>query len=324
LKEHLSRSAPADELAEALLEGDRLALSRLMSAVEAGRDDARKVLRCLFSKTGKAHVVGVTGPPGSGKSTLTTRLALEYRSRGKTVGIVAVDPTSPYTGGAILGDRVRMMELHSDPHVFMRSMATRGVMGGLARSTLDVVLLLDAFGKDVVVVETVGVGQDEVEIARAADTTVVVGVPNLGDDIQAIKAGILEIADILVVNKADLAGSDRLVAELRTMLQLGDEREWPTPIQQTVATDGTGVGDLVDRIAEHRAFLDNSGTWRQRRADSARRQVRAIVEDRVQRRLEQLTSGAAWDDRFSNIAAREEDPYSVAEEVLGEVARYGQ
>jgi LAO/AO transport system kinase len=324
LKAHLSRGSPADELAEALLEGDRLALSRLMSAVEAGRDDARKVLRCLFSKTGKAHVVGVTGPPGSGKSTLTTRLALEYRSRGQTVGIVAVDPTSPYTGGAILGDRVRMMELHSDPHVFMRSMATRGVMGGLARSTLDVVLLLDAFGKDVVVVETVGVGQDEVEIARAADTTVVVGVPNLGDDIQAIKAGILEIADILVVNKADLAGSDRLVAELRTMLQLGDEREWPTPIQQTVATDGTGVGDLVDRIAEHRAFLENSGTWRQRRADSARRQVRAIVEDRVQRRLEQLTSGAAWDDRFSNIAVREEDPYSVAEEVLGEVARYGQ
>jgi LAO/AO transport system kinase len=324
LKEHLSRSAPADELADALLAGDRLALSRLMSAVEAGRADARKVLRCLFSKTGKAHVVGVTGPPGSGKSTLTTRLALEYRSRGKTVGIVAVDPTSPYTGGAILGDRVRMMELHSDPNVFMRSMATRGVMGGLARSTLDVVLLLDAFGKDVVVVETVGVGQDEVEIARAADTTVVVGVPNLGDDIQAIKAGILEIADILVVNKADLAGSDRLVAELRAMLQLGDEREWPTPIQQTVATDGTGVGDLVDRIAEHRAFLNSSGTWRQRRADSARRQVRAIVEDRVQRRLEQLTSGAEWDDRFSNIAAREEDPYSVAEEVLGEVARYGQ
>jgi LAO/AO transport system kinase len=217
-----------------------------------------------------------------------------------------------------------MMELHSDPHVFMRSMATRGVMGGLARTTLDVVLLLDAFGKDVVVVETVGVGQDEVEIARAADTTVVVGVPNLGDDIQAIKAGILEIADILVVNKADLAGSDRLIAELRTMLQLGEEREWPTPIQQTVATDGTGVADLVDRIAEHRAFLEGSDTWRRRRADSARRQVRAIVEDRVQRRLELLTSGPDWDDRFSNIAAREEDPYSVAEEVLGEVARYGQ
>jgi LAO/AO transport system kinase len=320
----VSRSTSADELAERLLTGDRLALSRLISAVEAGRKDARATLRCLFAKTGRAHVVGVTGPPGSGKSTLTTRLAIEYRARGQTVGIVAVDPTSPYTGGAILGDRVRMMELHSDPEVFMRSMATRGVMGGLARSTLDVVLILDAFGKDVVVIETVGVGQDEVEIARAADTTVVVGVPNLGDDIQAIKAGILEIADVLVVNKADLAGADRLVADLRNMQQLADERQWPTPIQQTVATQGDGVAELVDRIAAHRAYLESSGTWRQRRADSARRQVRAIVEDRVQRRLERLTGGERWEQRFAAIAARDEDPYSVAEEVLGEVARHGE
>src|SRR5947207_1052476 len=234
----LPRRASAEQLAERLVEGDRLALSRLISVVEAGREDARETLRCLFARTGHAQVVGVTGPPGSGKSTLTTRLALEYRQRGQTVGIVAVDPTSPFSGGAILGDRVRMMELHSDPGVFMRSMATRGAMGGLARSTLDVVLLLDAFGKDVVVIETVGVVQDEVEIARAADTTVVVGVPNLGDEIQAIKAGILEIADILVVNKADLAGADRLLADLRSMLQLGNPREWSPPIVQTVATEG--------------------------------------------------------------------------------------
>jgi LAO/AO transport system kinase len=217
-----------------------------------------------------------------------------------------------------------MMELHSDPGVFMRSMATRGLMGGLARSTLDVVLLLDAFGEDVVIVETVGVGQDEVEIARTADTTVVVGVPNLGDDIQAIKAGILEIADILVVNKADLAGADRLVADLRTMLQLGEARAWPTPIQQTIATDGTGVAELAERVAEHRAFLmENSDSWHQRRAENARRQVRAIVEDRVQRRFERLTSGSDWEERFASIAAREQDPYSVAEEVLHEVTQYG-
>jgi LAO/AO transport system kinase len=320
----LPRGASADQLAERLLAGDRLALARMISAVEAGRADARETLRCLFPRTGRAHVVGVTGPPGSGKSTLTTRLAVEYRARGQTVGIVAVDPTSPYTGGAILGDRVRMMELHNDPGVFMRSMATRGVMGGLARSTLDVALLLDASGKDVVVVETVGVGQDEVEIARAADTTVVVGVPNLGDDIQAIKAGILEIADILVVNKADLPGADRLVADLRTMLQLADEREWPTPILQTIATQGGGVAELVDRIAAHRVYLESSGTWRQRRADSARRQVRAIVEERVLRKLERLTAGQDWERRFESIAARDQDPYSVAEEILGEVARYDE
>jgi LAO/AO transport system kinase len=318
-----TRAASADELAERLVSGDRLALSRLISAVESGKADARRALRCLFPKTGRAHIVGVTGPPGSGKSTLTTRLAIEYRSRGRTVGIVAVDPSSPYSGGAILGDRVRMMELHSDPGVFMRSMATRGLMGGLARSTLDVVLLLDAFGKDVVMIETVGVGQDEVEIARAADTTMVVGVPNLGDDIQAIKAGILEIADVLVVNKADLAGADRLVTDLRTMLQLGDHREWQPPIVRTVATDGMGVSELVDRVDAHRTYLQRSGTWHQRRADSARRQVRAIVEDRVQRRLDSVTAGSEWQVRFQSIAAREQDPYSVADDVLEEVARNG-
>lgn len=296
-----------------------------MSAVEAGRDDARKQLRCLFHKTGGAHVVGVTGPPGSGKSTLTTRLAIEYRARKQTVGIVAVDPTSPFSGGAILGDRVRMMELHSDPDVFVRSMATRGVMGGLARSTLDVVLLLDAFGKDVVLLETVGVGQDEVEIVRAADTTMVVAVPNLGDDIQAIKAGILEIADLLVVNKADVAGAERVVTDLRAMLQLGSARQdgWSPPILQTVATEGTGVSELVDRLGEHRAYLESSGTWHARRADSARRQVRAIVEDRVARRLEALTTGAEWQARFEAIASREDDPYSVADQALKEVSTNG-
>jgi LAO/AO transport system kinase len=321
----LARSAPAEELAERLLAGDRLALARMISAIESDRPDARRAMRCLFARTGKAHVVGVTGPPGSGKSTLTTRLAMDYRARDRTVGIVAVDPTSPYTGGAILGDRVRMMELHSDPGVFMRSMATRGLMGGLARSTLDVVLLLDAFGKDVVLLETVGVGQDEVEIARAADTVVVVGVPNLGDDIQALKAGILEVADVLVVNKADLPGADRVVADLRATMLLTEVRpDWPIPIVKTVATEARGVAELVDHVDAHRVYLQTSGAWRRRRADIARRQVRAIVEDRVQRRLTRLTLGDEWEARFASIAIREDDPYSVAEEVLRLVATHGQ
>jgi LAO/AO transport system kinase len=324
LSTRIDRSAPPTLLAERLLRGDRLALSRLISAVESDRDGAREALRCLYSRTGRAHVVGITGPPGSGKSTLTTRVAVEYRKRQQTVGIVAVDPTSPFSGGAILGDRIRMMELHADPDVFMRSMATRGLMGGLARGTLDVVLLLDAFGKDVVLVETVGVGQDEVEIARAADTTVVVGVPGLGDDIQAIKAGILEIADILVVNKSDLAGADRLVADLRAMQQLNESHSvWAVPIHQTVATEDKGIGELVDRIASHRQYLQSSGTWRTRRAESAHGQVRAIVEDRVTRRFDRLVRGAGWTEQFAAIAAREKDPYSVAEELLREVARDG-
>ncbi|MDQ3808831.1 MAG: methylmalonyl Co-A mutase-associated GTPase MeaB, partial [Chloroflexota bacterium] len=249
----------------------------------------------------------------------------EYRARGRTVGIIAIDPSSPFTGGAILGDRVRMTELDGDPGVFMRSMATRGVVGGLARSTLDMVLLLDAFGKDVVIVETVGVGQDEVDIVRAADSILVVGVPGLGDDIQAIKAGILEVADILVVNKADLAGADRLVADLRNMQQLSDQpTDWDVPIHRTVATEGSGVAQLVDRIDEHRAFLERTGTWRQRRSNSARRQVQAIVEDRVVEQLSRLTMGGDWQARFAAIGAREQDPYSAADEVLREVAERGR
>jgi LAO/AO transport system kinase len=309
LTAHLARTASADEIAERLLSGDRLALARMISAVEAGRDDARRALRCLFTRTGRAHIVGVTGPPGSGKSTLTTRLALEYRAGGQTVGIVAVDPTSPFTGGALLGDRVRMMELHSDPDVFIRSMATRGRMGGLARSTLDVVLLLDAFGKDVVIVETVGVGQDEVEIARAADTTLVVGVPNLGDDIQAIKAGILEIADVFVVNKADREGAVEAARDIQAMIRMGPKLEWTPPVVKTSTVNSEGIDELWDAIQAHRSHQESTGSLEQKR----RRRVVEEVKKIVGYRLEDHAAGFLSDGPLlEDLAERRVDPYGAA------------
>lgn len=305
-----------DTLAAAVLAGDRRALARLMSLVEQEAEAGRAALRDLYPHTGRAHVVGVTGPPGSGKSTLVKALARAYRLEAQSVGIVAVDPSSTFSGGALLGDRIRMQELHGDPGVFVRSMATRGSMGGLARSTVEMVQLLDAFGKDVIFVETVGVGQDEVEVARAADTTVLVGVPGLGDDIQALKAGVLEIADIFVVNKADRENANQLVAELTMLLSLSEPREWRPPIVRTVATEGRGVEELRQAIAAHQAHLRQSGRAGARRADQARRQVSALAEQRLRARLEVLLGTAEWEQRLRRVAERAEDPYSAAESLV--------
>jgi LAO/AO transport system kinase len=247
---------------------------------------------------------------------LVKALALAYRARGETIGIVAVDPTSPFSGGALLGDRIRMQELHADAGVFVRSMATRGSLGGIARTTMEVVQLLDAFARDVILIETVGVGQDEVEIARAADTTLVVGVPGLGDDVQALKAGILEIADVYVVNKADREHADQLVAELTMLLSLGETRDWQVPILQTVATEGRGIDALMSAIAAHRAYLEQSGRWHQRRAEQARRQVAAVVQERVRERLELLLDQEPWVSRLADVGRREDDPYSTADSLL--------
>src|SRR5712692_3235444 len=256
-------------LAERVLQGDVRAASRLMRQIEDGDPASTQSLRELFPKTGRTYVVGVTGPPGAGKSTLTDRLIAGLRQQGTTVGVLAVDPTSPFTGGAILGDRVRMQTHASDPGVFIRSMATRGHLGGLSRATNDAALVLDAAGKDVIIIETVGVGQDEVDIIRTADISIVTLVPGTGDEVQALKAGIMEIADIFVVNKADREGADRLVSAIESTLglQIFGADEWRPPILKTIATSGNGVPELVDAIWAFRARAEQTQATRRRARD---------------------------------------------------------
>jgi len=302
-------------LADRVLQGDVRAAARLMRLIDDAQPSAEGELRALFPSTGRAQLIGITGNPGAGKSTLVDRLIAHLRGLGKTVGVVAVDPTSPFTGGAILGDRIRMQDHALDPGVFIRSLATRGQLGGLSRATGDCVRVLDAMGKDVVIVETVGVGQDEVEVCRLAHTTVVVVVPGLGDDIQAIKAGILEVADLFCVNKADREGADRTVRDLRQMLELSaTERE--LAIVKCVASQGEGIGELWDAIEAHYRFLRGGPGLLQRETQRARFELIEILRDRMLRAaVERLTAqGAHLDELALRIARRDIDPYSVADE----------
>ncbi len=306
-----------ESLVDRLLAGDRLALTRTLSLVENRRPGAAVLLRAITPHTGHAYLLGITGPPGSGKSTLTTAVVRMLRARGDRVAVVAVDPTSAISGGALLGDRIRMLEFHTDPGVFIRSMASRGTLGGLSAATGDLTRVLDAFGFDWVIIETVGVGQDEVAVAGLADTTLLIEVPGLGDDVQAIKAGVLEVADILVVNKADQEGASRLAATLRAMLSLGGGGPWKPPILQTVAAQGKGVTELLDEIAHHRAFLDTSGG----RAARLQIRLRAEVLDRAQELiLSALRTRLATDPTLAPLLtaldAREVDPATVAAELV--------
>jgi len=318
--------------------GDRRTLARLITLLEEGGEAAARVGAYLFPYTGQAYVIGITGPPGSGKSTLVNALARAYRERGETVGIVAVDPSSPFTGGALLGDRVRMQDVAGDPGVFIRSMATRGSLGGLARATGEVVRALDAVGFRCILVETVGAGQVEVDIARAADTVVVVQAPGLGDDIQAIKAGILEIADILVVNKADREGAAATVHILRSMLSLGGPAlirhhgqqmvvqgvaptasGWTPPILQTVATAGKGIPELVEAIEAHRAYLERSGEGESRRRRRMAEELSQRVRERLWADVVRRVGRARLDGLVEQLARREIDPYTAVERLLAEL-----
>jgi LAO/AO transport system kinase len=318
----LSRAAAvtAPDFLERFLAGDRLALARAISAVEDEADGYRDFLREIYGRAGRAYLVGVTGPPGAGKSTLVSHLATRYAAAGQSVGVVAVDPTSPFTGGALLGDRIRMGELAGNERVFIRSMATRGSLGGLAKATGEVALTMDAFGLDVVLIETVGVGQSELDVANSADTTAVVVVPESGDAVQAMKAGLMEIADVLVVNKADREGAEQMARELRVALELKPEDGWRPPVVMSVATENRGVDEILAAVGAHRAYLEESGELAARRRARVRRQLEELLAYEFKRACR---AAPDYEESLASVIAEVQEgrltPYEASARIFREI-----
>lgn len=324
----MARQHSVEELVSRAQEGEPRAVARLISMVEDASPRLREVAAALAPHTGRAQVVGLTGSPGVGKSTSTSALVTALRAQGKRVGVLAVDPSSPFSGGALLGDRVRMQDHATDRGVFIRSMATRGHLGGLSWATPQALRVLDAAGCDVVLLETVGVGQSEIEVVSLADTTIVLLAPGMGDGIQAAKAGILEIADLFVVNKADRDGADQTVRDLRYMLSLGARKErdgsvWKAPIVKTIASKGTGIDEVVEKIDEHREWMDSSGARERRRQNRAESEVEAITLEQMRQRIGDVRGGGALPDLAKRVVAGEIDPYTAADELVETLALDG-
>jgi LAO/AO transport system kinase len=305
-----------------LRSGDTRALSRAISTVENHAPGWSDLLKALFPHSGKACVLGLTGPPGAGKSTLVDHLARHYRKQNRTVGIIAVDPTSPYTGGAILGDRIRMQEHFSDPGIYIRSMATRGSLGGLARTTADVATVLDASGRDIVMIETVGVGQGEVDIVRLADVTVVILVPGMGDDVQMIKAGIMEIADIFVINKSDHEGTERVEREIRALQSLATRQDgWTPPIVKTVASEGTGIEQLAAAIADYETYLQEEGLVLKKSVQNWQQRLIEMLRDSMLEKAREHLGDGTVARMAAEVAEHKRDPYTLIEEIAGKIGR---
>ncbi len=308
-----------DRIIGKALQGDPRSIARLITAIESETDRSRQIMQSIYPCTGKAHLIGVTGSPGAGKSTFLDKLISSLMAAGQSVGVIAVDPSSPFTGGAVLGDRLRMQRHSLDPGVFIRSMGSRGSLGGLSRGTYEAALILDACGKDVVLIETVGVGQSEIDIVKIADTVALLLVPGMGDDIQIMKAGIMEIADVFIVNKADRDGSERVVREVNIMLDLQAGKEWRPPVIPTVAESGEGIENAAESLSEHRHYLAGSAEGKRRK----RRRLRLEVEEIVKREIAKVAE-KAWDDHITagileDLDLRRTDPYSVADDLLSRV-----
>ena len=315
----MHRLTATEEIVKGVLAGNRRSIAKAITAIENDTCQAQEIIAQIYPHTGKAHVIGLTGAGGAGKSTLIEKIVREYRRRGKTVGVVAVDPTSPFTGGAFLGDRIRMQELSTDEGVFIRSMATRNYAGGIAKATKDAVKVLDAAGKDIVLVETVGAGQSEVEIIKVAQTIVVMHAPGLGDEIQAIKAGIMEIADIFVVNKADRENANKAVIDIQSNLQMNNkESPWKPPVLKTTALTGEGVPELIDKLEEHRCFLEGNLECKKallkNRAETELNE--AIKEEAADSLIENLRKRGKLDELLQQILEKKIDPHSAAEKLI--------